>query len=872
MKVEIDSLFAADQTPLSKTFLLEDGAIKPISYPHVRSFHSIRTKISGIEGLAELVKAVGDKEGCLLKGRLDKLLRAESRAGHTNASDSTQWICLDIDGLRGVDTVQGFIRLLPEVFRTTSHVIQYSSSMGIVDKGLSAHVFFLLQKPVPAMVIKRWLVYQNLTIPHLMARLALTRSRVAMRYPLDVTTCQNDKLIYVAPAIRTPGVLDTFEEERVQLVKKRYVALKYDFEVAGHINVEQRALEEMDRIRENAGLAKQSHETIKIGRVEVLKDVTAHVGVTGIKRERGFTYLNLNGGDSWGYYHPDENPKILYNFKGEPNLDIQAVLPEYYERCVNAGAELLERADDSGEHNDAAVERGTDSVQPDDGGGEGSGDSVDDEHEPTTGDWITLVGIEGHSGGYFGVRYQPSTSTFSYTSIAQRIQVKDFCSEYGIPTPDRLNRWRVGYDFQDFGYKINNDARFINLFDPPTYLRLEQREPNTKCEVPELIATILKHVVGGGSEAYQLFLNWLACVVQYRRSIGTAWLLSGTQGTGKGLFFTHIMMPILGRDYVSRATLPMFEKEFNSFIEHSLLIFVDEIRLKELKQASVALSNLKQYITEDVLPVRKMRTDPFLVDNHANFVFASNHYDSMEIDPSDRRFLVAPRQEEPLSTVVELEGIDRRISEELEGFAQYLCNRDADLQLARSMYHSSERQRLKHLTRNASDEVADALRIGDIEFFINEAPSVDKPGEAAIQAKLQEPISYSKFLRLVMEAPDHVVNIPRDMLRMVWWHMTGAWFQTPTKFSKFIGRLGLQITRVRVGDSTMAGLHKVQFNVTDQARQEYIRWLAKQKEHLSPVRTTSTASTNPSPQNRNRVQRKIRTRPVRYVHGAPREG
>ena len=845
MKVQIDSLFAADHTSLSKKFLLDEGVIKPVSYPHVRTFNSVRTKISGIEGLAHLVSLVGDRGGCLLKGLLDRELRTEPRAGHTKTSDSTQWICLDIDGLRGVDTVRDFIRLLPEVFRVTSHVIQYSSSMGIVDKGLSAHVFYLLQKPVPAPILKRWLIYQNLTIPHLMARLALTRSRVAMRYPLDTTTCQNDKLIYVAPAIRNPGVLDTFEEERVQLVKKRYVALNYDFEVDDTINVEQLALEEMNRIRENAGLEVQSHETRTIGKVEVLKDVRTAIKITGVKSERGFTYLNLNGGDSWGYYHADDNPKILYNFKGEPNLDIKEVLPEYYERCVQVGAGVLEHTDDSGVHEPAAAERSADPVQPDDEGGTGSDDSTVPESDE--GRWITLVGIEGHTGGYFGVRYQPASESFTYTSIAQRIQVKDYCSEYGIPTPERLNRWRIGYDFEDFGYKIDNDRRFINLYDPPSYSRYERGNGGDNHHVPELIATILKHVVGGDDQGYELLLNWLACVVQYRRSIGTAWLLSGTQGTGKGLLFTHIMMPLLGRDYVSRATLPVFEKEFNGFIEHNLLIFVDEIRLKELKQASVALSNLKQYITEDVISVRKMRTDPFLVDNHANFIFASNHYDSMEIDPSDRRFLVAPRQEEPLSTVVALEGIDTRIRAELEGFAKYLCGREADLQLARSMYHSGERQRLKHLTRNASDEVADALRAGDLGFFLDEAPDIDKPGEAAIQAKLPTPISYSKFLKLIMEAPDHTVNIPRDMLRMVWWQVTGAWFLTPTKFSKFVGKMGLQVKRIRIGEDLVQGLHNVQFNVSDQARQEYVRWMAKQNEHLSPVPTTSTTSNASKP-------------------------
>lgn len=303
----------------------------------------------------------------------------------------------------------------------------------------------------------------------------------------------------------------------------------------------------------------------------------------------------------------------------------------------------------------------------------------------------------------------------------------------------------------------------------------------------------------------------------------------------------NILMPILGRDYVARATLPVFEKEFNAFMEQSLLVFVDEIRLKDLKSASQALSNLKQLITDHQISIRRMRTDPYMVTNHANFIFASNHYDSMEIDPSDRRFLVAPRQESPLTQALSIASIETDISAELPGFASYLFGRTADLQLARRMYHSSERQRLKHLTRTASDEVADAIRTGDAAFFIYEAPDKDRPGDAAIQAKLPEPIAYEKFLRLIFESSGQPIHIPRDMLRMAWWQVTGAWFQTPTKFSKFVGRLGLTITRVRTGDKVIAGLKATQWNITPEARQEYTRWLANQASHISPVPTTGSS-------------------------------
>jgi hypothetical protein len=41
--------------------------------------------------------------------------------------------------------------------------------------------------------------------------------------------------------------------------------------------------------------------------------------ITEMKAERGFVYFNLNGGDSWAYYHPESNPDYIYNFKGEPS-------------------------------------------------------------------------------------------------------------------------------------------------------------------------------------------------------------------------------------------------------------------------------------------------------------------------------------------------------------------------------------------------------------------------------------------------------------------------------------------------------------------------------------------------------------------------
>ena len=64
-----------------------------------------------------------------------------------------------------------------------------------------------------------------------------------------------------------------------------------------------------------------------------------------MKRARGFVYLNLSGGDSWAYFHPEDNPEYIYNFKGEPVYRTKEIAPEYYKtEIARARSALLARS------------------------------------------------------------------------------------------------------------------------------------------------------------------------------------------------------------------------------------------------------------------------------------------------------------------------------------------------------------------------------------------------------------------------------------------------------------------------------------------------------------------------------------------------
>lgn len=137
----------------------------------------------------------------------------ESRAGSTDRSSTTEWLVLDLDGLPenlGVASSGGQVISVPltiDLFlnelgmNDISYIVQWSASYGVENQKLRAHVFVLLDKPYAAQLLKQWLIQKNHEIPLLSTAMTLTKSGNAISWSLDISACQNDKLIYIAPPI-----------------------------------------------------------------------------------------------------------------------------------------------------------------------------------------------------------------------------------------------------------------------------------------------------------------------------------------------------------------------------------------------------------------------------------------------------------------------------------------------------------------------------------------------------------------------------------------------------------------------------------------------------------------------------------------------
>ena len=147
----------------------------------------------------------------------------------------------------------------------------------------------------------------------------------------------------------------------------------------------------------------------------------------------------------------------------------------------------------------------------------------------------------------------------------------------------------------------------------------------------------IRSLVDGDPEAYDHLTRYIAwCVRKPGHKIKHAVVLGGIQGIGKS--FIKVMMEVLmGQENVHPVSNSEIKEKFNGWIESTELVFVEEL----MAQGKLEIANrLKPLITEDKITIRRMRTDPYNIDNYANIIAFTNHENAMVLDDDDRRYWV----------------------------------------------------------------------------------------------------------------------------------------------------------------------------------------------------------------------------------------
>ena len=744
------AIFLEASVPLTKTFTKEGGELRKIGHPQILNYTSHEEEFTTIEELTKLIDTHARLGHCFLKGQLSRQLTNEPRAGTTNSNTGTQILMLDLDGLKDVEKPNELLGQLK--LKDVDHIIQYSCSMGVMpERGLSAHLFILLDREYTPAQLKQWLINANLTIPALRSNLRLTRTNNTLHWPLDITTCQNDKLIYIAPPILGKGVEDTFSGERIILVKRKHRSASLTDKITA-VEVNKSATEDaLNALRATAGLPKRSKTVMRTqGTVEyMIKPDTAIV--TGLRNERGFVYLNINGGDSWGYYHPDNNPEFIYNFKNEPTYKTSELLPDYWREVKGAINEA--RAD-----------------------GEGN---------------LFLAFRDFNTALYYNGTYNVGAKTLSLAVAKNESQLKHFLKQHGQPIGDFIPDWTVGFNPQSTEI-VNTENKVVNVYQPSKYMKIT---PIPTKKIPPTIRRIIFHMCGEDEEVFEHFMNWCAVIVQYRCKTGTCWVFHGTEGTGKGVMVNHILAPILGGEYVIVKRMEELESQFNGYMEKSLILAIDEAQLSEFTRGSIINASLKNYIVEPMVSIRRMHTLPYMAPSYMNIMFLSNMPDPCIISPEDRRFNVGVYQPKRLE-IKNFENIEK----ELEGFYHYLATRPADKEQARTTLNNGAKALMSHISRASIDVATEALLTGNLEFFedllptqgVEHLPSFDRAKADAYVALVRE---MKKFDCLTREEIYTLFN-----------YAIGGMPSTPYKLSSLLKHHKIYIGPVRRGKDQHRGI------------------------------------------------------------------
>lgn len=754
---------------LTKSYTkLTDGTIEKSSYPNVWEVTSIIEDCPNLATMETLINKHAALGNCMLKGMVMRPLVCESRKDSTDRNATTEFICLDLDGIEPVFTLDP---AYPPINVTVdsildamglanvSYVLQWSGSMNITSTALRCHVFIMLSKPVSAPLIKQWLIQKNHEVTILTSAQTLTKTGNALSWGLDITACQSDKLIYIAPPV-LKGIKNPLGRlPRVSRITKAQAT----FDLTERINTtdQNRALTDAKvlALRDAAGLPKRKLTYKIVGPHEVLAKPGECIA-TEMKTDRGFVYFNLNGGDSWAYFHPENNPDYIFNFKGEPTYLTKELLPAYWETLKTQAY----RVSSTGLTYLAFLERSTST--------------------------------------YYRGTYDQANDLLDIYPAKNENMVRQFADANGLRLGDNIPEWDMAFNPHD-NVRVDFNNRTVNTFQLSEFMRTPQpKRPVVNC--PPMTFKIISHVLGNDIDAIEHFMNWLACIVQTRDRTRTAWVFQGIEGTGKGLLFNKILKPILGSTQAVIKRSGELSEKWTDFVQGKLLIFIDEIQTSALKDEAGVIANLKNLITEPTAQIRVMNKNAYEIDNYSNWIFASNKPDPVTVSASDRRFNVGPYQsvEFPRPTDAEVESI----ANELQTFYHYLESYAVDKLAASTPLVSAARADLIQLSLTTAESTAAALTAGDMAFFLDQLPTDDTYKLDPKQLSRVEAYRRTLCDVIARTKADGACNIQRDELFVIFNYTVGGMNPSPTSFTKYLGHRQITIKPISCYGKIVRGI------------------------------------------------------------------
>lgn len=193
-------------------------------------------------------------------------------------------------------------------------------------------------------------------------------------------------------------------------------------------------------------------------------------------------------------------------------------------------------------------------------------------------------------------------------------------------------------------YKPDDDEEFwfdskfcVNTFRDNSMLEIPEEYSNKDLKAISIIEEHLKLTVSDKRER-ELFVSWMAHIVQTRQRPNWAVVLQGVQGDGKS-FWGELMGAVLGQANVQKLDVPTIEATHTGWAQGYLLAVIEEIRFHGHNRFDI-MNKLKPYITNNSITIHPKNVNAYTALNTQAYMATTNYRDAIPIDENDRRWFI----------------------------------------------------------------------------------------------------------------------------------------------------------------------------------------------------------------------------------------
>lgn len=268
--------------------------------------------------------------------------------------------------------------------------------------------------------------------------------------------------------------------------------------------------------------------------------------------------------------------------------------------------------------------------------------------------------------------------------------------------------------FSNSEFYIKDGLWYRTSFKPSKYLAGKYGISGARR--PEIIMKLIRNLCNHNDMYFTWVINWLAGFFQTLKKSQVALLLRGDQGSGKGLFFNHVITPLFGDDFCVTVDSSNLESDFKNWIEGRLFLNLNEVAV-DMKGRRNVKNFLKQLVSDPFVNIQTKFKDFKVTEVFANILITSNEVLPIEVEVRDRRFTVLNTGRGLIKQGWDTQKAVADIKEELPAFAEFLKNYAVDWAMYHKALDTPEKAAIVTGTTSQVRLFSEAVSEKDLVFF-----------------------------------------------------------------------------------------------------------------------------------------------------------